>query len=356
MKLNTIFFTKSTQGGGVQTLIKSIEKEALKEGIGVNEIYHKTPWSELYDEIDEVKYFKLSSLFENKSFKLNFIWNIYFSRKKLMELVSNNDKIIIFSPNYLLYIPVKILRNNKIILVQTNRADMFFTTTGKLILKKYGKFIDYLTVYTKYDMEKIAKLYFDEKHKIKIIPRACTLKTAPKEKVIGKNLIFIGRIMEEQKNISGLIEIMKLLPSEFKLNIYGNGPEVAVKMLEKMIEGHDNIVFHGPTRNVKEKLIENNIFLMTSRYEGFGNTLIEARSQGLPIIAYDTFEALKWIVEDGKNGYLIPFEDQKKFADSILKISNSEKIYSEMSRNALKMSESTEYEKIMKKWRELINE
>ena len=95
---------------------------------------------------------------------------------------------------------------------------------------------------------------------------------------------------------------------------------------------------------------------MTSRYEGFGNTLIEARSQGLPIIAYDTFEALKWIVEDGKNGYLIPFEDQKKFADSILKISNSEKIYSEMSRNALKMSESTEYEKIMKKWRELIND
>ncbi len=354
MKLNTIFFTKSTQGGGVQTLIKSIEREALKEGIGVNEIYHKTPWSELYDEIEGVEYFKLSSLFENKSFKLNFLWNICIARRKLIKLVSKEDKIIIFSPNYLLYIPLKILRNNEIILVQTNRADMFFTKTGRFILKKYGNFIDYLTVYTKYDMEKIAKLYFTEKDKIKIIPRACILKTALKEKISGKNLIFIGRIMEEQKNISGLIEIMKLLPNEFKLNIYGNGPEVAIKMLDKMIKGHDNITFHGPTKNVKERLEENNIFLMTSRYEGFGNTLIEARSQGLPIVAYDTFEALKWVVEDGKNGYIIPFEDKKRFADAVLKIATSEKIYSEMSKRALKMSESTEYDKIMNRWVELI--
>ena len=356
MKLNIIFLTKSTQGGGVQTLIKSIEREALKRGIEVNEIYHKPPWEELYDEVQGTNYFKLSPYFENSSFRANFIWNIYFARKKLIELVSKGDKVIIFSPNYLLYIPKKILKNNKIILVQTNRADTFFTKRGQLIMKMYGKFIDYLTVYTKYDLEKIEKLYFKQKDKIKIIPRASVLKTASKEKSCGKNLVFIGRIMESQKNISGLVEVMKLLPNEFKLNIYGNGPEVAVKLLKKMIAKYDNIVFHGPTRNVKERLEENHVFLMTSRYEGFGNTLVEARSQGLPLVAYDTFEALKWIIEDGENGYIIPFEDKQKFADAIVKITSSEYIYIKMSRNALEMSQNTEYERVMKKWINLITD
>ncbi len=358
MKLHLIFFTKSTQGGGVQTLMKTLETEASKEGIEVTEIFHKTPWAELYDEIEGVNYVKLNTAFEKKSFRLNFILNIYFARKKINEIVSRDDKIIIFSPNYLLYIPRKTLKNNPVILVQTNKMDVYFTKYSKYIFNKYHKHLNYFAIFTKYDMEKLKNIFpnifYEIKSKIKYIPRACTLSPPKKEKKLGKNLILIGRIMEDQKNFSGLIDIMKLLPKDFKLNIYGNGPEIEIERLKEKIDGFYNIEFHGPTKNVKEKLEENNIFIMTSFYEGFPNTLVEARSQGLPIVAYDTFESLRWLVKDNFNGYIIPFEDKQKFADSITKIINSEDTYYNMNKNALKMSESTEYSKIMKKWIEII--
>jgi glycosyltransferase involved in cell wall biosynthesis len=338
--------------------MKTIERETIKEGLEVNEIYHKNPWAELYDEIKGVQYIKLNTAFENKSFRLNFLLNIYFARKQLKKLVSKDDKIIIFSPNYLLYIPKKILKTNTVILVQTNKMEVYFTKYSKPIFKKYSKYLDYFAIFTQYDMEKLKNIFPDTiediKAKVKYIPRACTISPPEKEKKIGKNLIVIGRIMEDQKNFSGLIEVMKLLPKGFYLNIYGNGPEIEIKKLQAKIANFNNIKFHGPTTNVKEKLEESNLFLMTSFYEGFSNTLVEARSQGLPIVAYDTFEALQWLVKDGENGFIIPFEDTQKFADAILKILSSETKYSEMSRAAIKMSESTEYSKVMAKWMEII--
>ncbi len=358
MKLHLIFFTKSTQDGGVQTLIKTIEREAIKEGIEVNEIYHKNPWAELYDEIEGVQYIKLNTAFEKKSFRLNFLLNIYFARKQLKKLVSKDDKIIIFSPNYLLYIPKHILKNNTVILVQTNKMEVYFTKFSKPIFKKYYKYLDYFAIFTQYDMKKLKNIFPDIikniREKVEYIPRACTISPPEKEKKIGKNLVVIGRIMEDQKNFSGLVEIMKLLPKDFNLNIYGNGPEVEIKKLHEKIANFNNIKFHGPTTNVKEKLEENSIFLMTSFYEGFSNTLVEARSQGLPIVAYDTFEALPWLIKDGENGFIIPFEDTQKFSDAILKILSSETKYSEMSKAAIKMSESTEYSKVMEKWMNII--
>ena len=358
MTLNMIFLTKSTQSGGVQTLIKTIEKEALKEGMKVNEIYHKEPWSELYEEIEGVNYVDLNTNFKMKSFKINFIFNIYNARKELEKLVSKGDKIIIFSPNYLLYIPIRLLKNNQVILVQTNKMDVYFTNKSKIIFKIFHKYINYFAIFTPYDKKKLDSIFpnliTDLKEKIRFMPRACTIKPEKEPHKYGKNLIFIGRIMEDQKNFVGLIEIMTLLPKDFKLNIYGNGQKAEIDSLTEKLKGHENITFCGPTTNVKEKLENNNIFLMTSFYEGFANTLVEARSQGLPIIAYDTFESLRWIIKDGESGYAIPLGESQKFADAIMNIVSSKERYSEMSKAAIKMSESTEYSKIMGKWMDIL--
>jgi|GEM_PF-691255 len=358
MKINTIFLTKSTQSGGVQTLIKTIEKEVLKAGLKVNEIYHKNPWTELYREIDGVNYIKLNTAFENKSFTANFILNIYYARKKLKETVEEKDKIIIYSPNYLLFIPFKILKNNQVILVQTNKMDVYFTKKARIVFKLLSKYINFFAIFTEYDKKRLDKIFpkliFTLKDKIRYIPRACTIEPAKGPHKYGKNLVFIGRIMEDQKNFVGLIEVMKHLPKNFKLNIYGNGSENEINTLIDKIKDYDNIKFCGATKNVKKVLNENNIFLMTSFYEGFANTLVEARSQGLPIVAYDTFESLKWIVCDGKSGYVIPLGESQKFADAIKEVVSSEERYGEISKNALKMSESTEYNKIMKKWMDIL--
>jgi glycosyltransferase involved in cell wall biosynthesis len=236
--------------------------------------------------------------------------------------------------------------------------DVYFTKKSKLIFKKLNKYIDYFAIFTPYDKKKLDSIFpnliTNLKNKIKFIPRACTIEPKKEPHEYGKNLIFIGRIMEGQKNFTGLIEIMALLPKDFKLNIYGNGPKGEIDSLTEKLKDHENITFCGPTTSVKEKLENNNIFLMTSFYEGFANTLVEARSQGLPIVAYDTFESLRWIIKDGESGYAIPLGESQKFADKILDIVSSKERYNDMSKSAIKMSESTEYNKIMGKWMDIL--
>ncbi|WP_372714574.1 glycosyltransferase, partial [Ilyobacter sp.] len=173
--------------------------------------------------------------------------------------------------------------------------EVYFTEYSKIIFKKFNKYIDHFAIFTEFDKKKLDHIFPDLinelKNKIRFVPRACTIEQEKNPRQYGKNLISIGRIMEDQKNFTGLLEIMKILPKDYNLSIYGNGPEIEINKLKEKIKDFHNVNFYGPTSDVKNKLRENNIFLMTSFYEGFANTLVEARSQGLPIVAYDTFEA-----------------------------------------------------------------
>ena len=60
----------------------------------------------------------------------------------------------------------------------------------------------------------------------------------------------------------------------------------------------------GRTSKIQEKLDEVGIFVMTSDYEGYAITNIEAMRKGFPIILRNTFDAAQDIVIDNKNGIL----------------------------------------------------
>jgi glycosyltransferase involved in cell wall biosynthesis len=92
-------------------------------------------------------------------------------------------------------------------------------------------------------------------------------------------------------------------------NIYyihvGTGPlEEREKELAKTLGVSGRINFVGNIENVREALIASDIFVMSSKYEGFGISALEALSCGLPAVVYDV-DGLKDIVVNGKNGILV---------------------------------------------------
>lgn len=140
-------------------------------------------------------------------------------------------------------------------------------------------------------------------------------------------LLFIGRLIEK-KGVQVLLEALNLIKGEkgIRLSVVGDGPYKPV--LEDYVKANgleDLVTFHGEKRDVIPFMQDADVFVHPAIWEeGFGITLIEAMSAGLPCVAFDR-GALSEIIVQQKTGYLIDEISAEKLSDTILKLRDMEK-------------------------------
>ncbi|PWD99425.1 glycosyltransferase [Marinilabilia rubra] len=134
--------------------------------------------------------------------------------------------------------------------------------------------------------------------------------------------IIIGNAarLAPQKGHDLLIEIAKELKtktSNFKILLAGDGP--LRENIERLIEENNlkqNIILLGFQKNIFDFMDSIDIFILTSRWEGFGFVLAEAMLRKKPIVAWN-LSSNPELVKPGKNGYLAKPFDIKEFADYV---------------------------------------
>lgn len=118
-----------------------------------------------------------------------------------------------------------------------------------------------------------------------------------------KYLLCVGRLSEiKQFNIA--IDSLKCLSDEYHVLIVGAGPEH--EKLKKQIESADlvgRVTLRPFTNDVDLYYKAADIYLMTSRYESFGQVLLEATACGLPVIAFSSASGVRTSVSYIYNGY-----------------------------------------------------
>jgi glycosyltransferase involved in cell wall biosynthesis len=166
--------------------------------------------------------------------------------------------------------------------------------------------------------------------------------------------ILVGAMarFENQKDPIGTFKIMRKLAKNnknVKCIFFGNGSQYnEIQQLNK-----DNIVIlPGETKKPDLSLKMMDIYLTASLYEGLPYTMIQALSQGLPIVA-SKVEGNEDCIEDGKNGYLF---ESKNYDEAVNKIEKIIKNYEfkKMSDNSLKIfNERFTLDSMIKKYSKL---
>lgn len=154
------------------------------------------------------------------------------------------------------------------------------------------------------------------------------IKEEHKTPVIGT----IGRL-SYQKRHDLLVSIAKTLHDkniDCRFIIGGDG-ELKDKIHKQIADNHlENFVeMSGFVNNPHEFLQQIDIFVLTSEWEGFGYVLAEAMRAGKPIVAFNTSSTPE-LIENGKNGFLIPWNDTESFADALITLLHDKKKRNEM--------------------------
>jgi glycosyltransferase involved in cell wall biosynthesis len=138
---------------------------------------------------------------------------------------------------------------------------------------------------------------------------------------------------------------------DWKLRIYGEG-RVGEKLvrLSVKLRLHNNVTFMGSTGDIQGELAKASIHAVSSRFEGFGMTIIEAFASGVPVISFDCPRGPREIITSGVNGLLVPADDVDALAEGLIRMIDDEEGRRRMAENALQAARNYDISTIAGRW------
>lgn len=114
-----------------------------------------------------------------------------------------------------------------------------------------------------------------------------------------------------------------------------------------------NVIFCGRTSSILEEYKKAAMYVMTSRTEGFGLVLTEAKSCNLPTLAYDIDFGPREIIDNNVSGYLVEAFDSNAMAEKICELIENEEKRVLFSKRAKDNCEKFTKEAFISKWIEI---
>lgn len=280
--------------------------------------------------------------------------------------VEKPDILISLFPTYSTFIPLMKDGSRKILefhfsknfRLQAGRKGMtgLFDKLRTLFDTKIVSCFDRFIVLTKAD----ASLWGNPKN-LTVIPNSRPeyhLQATPQS---SKRIIAVGRLCY-QKGFDTLVKAWKIVSKNpaaegWTLNIFGSGPDEAV--LKEM--GREEIsigalIFHGNSTELEKHYAESAFHVMTSRYEGFSLTILEAMTAGLPSIATNCQCGPAELIEDGESGILITPDLIEELAENMLLLIKNPELRTAMGSKARERSKFYDRNVLMHRWLDAISD
>lgn len=175
----------------------------------------------------------------------------------------------------------------------------------------------------------------------------------PRSRQDNRIVLAAGRLVPVKgydRLLKAFAQVVRERP-DWKLRIYGEGriSDKLVKLAVKL-RLHNNVTFMGPTGDIEGELAKASIHAVSSRFEGFGMTIIEAFACGVPVVSFDCPRGPREIITSGHDGVLVPPDDVDALAGGLLKMIDDEEGRHRMAANALETAGRYDISMIVERW------
>lgn len=325
----------------------------------------------------------------DKRVKVTYLSNVHPNREEFKRAIRAHNILEIFKEGVyalrVLYLKRKLLAlkikeiDNGIIISTRNEHSIFLSRYGKQGVKKIAQLhhdhnfdkrlmedfkkryrnIDVFVLLTEELRKEVEAVMIENKHtKCVVIPNFLEELQKQENSERRNQVLAVGRL-HEVKGFKRMIEMWRDadMPENAFLKIIGDGEEK--EELQKLIKKNgleEKVILTGAMQHedVMDEMRKSQIYAMTSLSEAFPFVLIEAMSNGLPVVAYDVRVGPRAIVEEQKNGFLIPDGDKKQFGEKVKMLLEDIKLRERMSDGAVKRSREFMEENVMKKWTDIL--
>lgn len=209
---------------------------------------------------------------------------------------------------------------------------------------------NHVTVLTQADKDVIG----DKLRHVTVMPNPLAFKPADEVPQKQNVILAVGRLdAGHYKGFDILIKAFGMVSTDWSLQIAGSGTPASYEKYKKLAKEcgvEKRVEFLGFVNNPISLYQKASIFVLSSRYEGFGLVLIEAMSQGCACVACDYKGRQKEIITSPKQGLICEVENVEALATALIKMIGDEEWRDTVRHYAIERSKDFTFDKIADRW------
>lgn len=201
-------------------------------------------------------------------------------------------------------------------------------------------------------------LEFLRPERVHVIPNPLRQLPQPGPADSGDNSILAMGRLDPQKGFDLLLRAFarsQLAREGWRLTILGEGPERRpLEQMARELGLNGSIDLPGVVRNPERHMRQGAIFVLSSRYEGFPNALLEAMGMGMAVVSYDCESGPSALIRHNANGLLVPPENIDSLSQALVDLAVDSARRHRLGTAALEVRHRYAIDTVLKQWDVLI--